>query len=82
MSQPDLIHGSEMPPDLRAKLGHIDVEIDRGYLDYSAKAAAPSPDYVPDCFDSRWFVASRQLDCFRTRYAKKTSAHRHLLIVR
>lgn len=57
-----------MPKPLRKSLGHIDVEFERGRLDYAKKPAVFSPVRKPDVFDSTYFVNHMKNECYRTKY--------------
>ena len=56
-----------MPSDLRRSLGHIDVELERGYLEYSRKPDVLQPDFMPEAFDSRWYLNHTRSESYRTK---------------
>lgn len=57
-----------MPKDLRHRLGRIDVEVERGYIDYSSKDDPTNVFTVPGASESKWFASQKHGRLYRTQY--------------
>lgn len=62
--------GMEMPSALRKMLGHIDVELERGYLAHFQRPDVQTLqlEHIPDAFDSQYSVNYTRTSCYRTKY--------------